>query len=133
MTGSHDETKAINPTDQVTREEIHFRRIDMRGWLRSDGLYEIEGRVTDTKPHDFKAPNGPKVVPAGEPLHDMGVTLVFDTSMLVHEVRVFMASTPYEPCVDASDSLQVLKGLRIAGGWAGEVRKRLAGPLSCTT
>jgi len=37
----------------VAREELHFRRIDMRGYRRSDGLYEVEGRVTDVKPRDF--------------------------------------------------------------------------------
>lgn len=31
----------------ITREELHFRRIDMRGYRRSDDLYEVEGRVTD--------------------------------------------------------------------------------------
>ena len=36
-----------------TREELHFRRIDMRGYRRSDGLLEVEGRVTDRKPTDF--------------------------------------------------------------------------------
>lgn len=29
----------------VTREELHFRSIEMRGFRRSDGLYEVEGRV----------------------------------------------------------------------------------------
>jgi hypothetical protein len=27
----------------VTREELHFRRINMRGYRRSDGLFEVEG------------------------------------------------------------------------------------------
>ena len=40
--------------DAVTREELHFRRIDMRGWRRSDGLYEVEGRVIDHKPNVYK-------------------------------------------------------------------------------
>lgn len=42
----------------VTREELHFRRIDMRGYRRSDGRYEIEGRVIDRKPHDFASASG---------------------------------------------------------------------------
>ena len=39
----------------VTKEELHFRRIDMRGYRRSDGLFEVEGRVTDRKSYDFAA------------------------------------------------------------------------------
>ena len=38
------------PDEQVIREEIHHCRIEMRGFRRSDGLYEVEGRVTDRKP-----------------------------------------------------------------------------------
>ena len=116
----------------VTREELHFRRIDMRGWRRSDGLYEVEGRVTDRKPYAFKAPNGPKVVPANEPIHDMGVKLVFDENMLVHDVVAFTDSAPYQDCYAAGQTLEVLKGVRIASGWSGEVHRRLGGEKSCT-
>ncbi len=80
----------------VTRKEIHFRRIDMRGYERSDGLYEVEGRVTDRKPHDFTAPgHGGRATLANEPIHDMGVALVFDGEFLVHEVRTFSEAFPY--------------------------------------
>ena len=116
----------------VTREELHFRRIDMRGWRRSDGLYEVEGRVIDQKPQVYKSPNGFKVVPPGEPIHDMGVKLVFDEDMLVHSVSAFTASAPFDDCFAAGKSLQTIKGLRIAGGWSSEVRRRLGGAQSCT-
>ena len=117
---------------EVTRREMHHRRIDLRGWGRSDGLYEVEGRVTDRKPHDFKSPSGTKVVPAGEPMHDMGAKLVFDAGMLVHEVTAFTSAAPHEDCFDAGPTLQALKGLRMAAGWGSEVRKRLGGAQSCT-
>ena len=123
----------ISPDDEsVTREELHFRRIDMRGWRRSDGLYEVEGRVIDRKPHVYKSPNGFKVVPAGEPIHNLGVKLVFDEDMLVHSVAAFTESAPYDDCFAAGQSLQAIKGLRIAGGWSSEVRRRLGGAQSCT-
>ena len=61
------------PNAGVTREELHFRRIDMRGYRRSDGLLEVEGRVTDRKPNDFTPYSGGRHVPAGVPVHDMGV------------------------------------------------------------
>lgn len=117
---------------EVTREELHFRRIDMRGWRRSDGLYEVEGRVTDRKPHDFTSPNGTKLVPAGTPMHDMGVRLVFDDAMVVRAVSTFTESAPYADCLMGGEALQSLKGLRIAGGWSREVRTRLGGAQSCT-
>ena len=118
--------------DDVTREELHFRRIDMRGWRRSDGLFEVEGRVIDRKPHAFKSPSGFKVIPANEPLHDMGVKLVFDENMLVHDVVAFTTSAPYADCFGAGNALQTIKGLHISGGWSREVSRRLGGTQSCT-
>jgi len=113
------------------REELHFRRIDMRGYKRSDGLYEIEGRMTDRKPHAFVPISGDKLVPAHQPLHDMGVRLVFDEHMVVHEVATFMDAKPYDACSGADRALQAMKGVKIASGWSREVRERLGGASSC--
>ena len=122
----------IESAPPVTREELHHRRIEMRGFRRSDGLYEVEGQVTDRKPHDFTSPNGFKKVPAGEPIHDMGVTVVFDENMTVREVRAFTSAAPYESCFEAPGTLQTLVGLRMAAGWTSEVRKRLSGAACCS-
>ena len=67
----------------TTRDELHFRRIDMRGFRRSDGLFGIEGRVIDRKPHDLLFASG-RGVPADEPIHDMGDRLVFEAELRVH-------------------------------------------------
>lgn len=120
------------PATDVTREELHFRRIDMHGFQRSDGLYEIEGRVTDRKPYDFSPGGAGPLVPANQAIHDMGVRLVFDDQMVVHDVQTFMEATPYLECRDGSQALQSLKGLRISNGWNKEVRSRLSGARSCT-
>ncbi len=116
----------------VTRKELHFRRIEMRGWERSDGLYEVEGHVTDQKPYVFTAVSGGKVVPAGEHIHDMGVKLVIDLEMQVLEVSTFTTSAPYHDCMSAGTALQSLKGQRIASGWSSEVRRLLGGAQCCT-
>ena len=41
-------------TDSVTREELHHRKVDLRFFRRSDALYEVEGRLVDTKTHPFR-------------------------------------------------------------------------------
>jgi len=117
---------------EVALEELHFRRIDMRGFRRGDGLYQLEGRVTDRKPHDFVAVSGDQRVPAGEPVHDMGVRLVFDDDLVVRAVETFTEAAPYGPCPEGGRALQALKGLRMASGWSKEVRRRLGGERSCT-
>lgn len=129
-----DGTSAIDAQFQhsLVREELHFRRIDMRGFRRNDGLFEVEGRVTDRKPCDFTFAGGGKTVPANEPIHNMGVRLVFDESLLVVEVNTFTESAPYAPCPEGGQALQSLVGLRMTGGWNKEVRNRISGSRSCT-
>ncbi|MFM0228049.1 DUF2889 domain-containing protein [Paraburkholderia dipogonis] len=115
----------------VSREELHFRRIDMRAYLRGDGLYEVEGRVTDRKPHKFTPASGGRTFEAGEPLHDMGVRLVFDETMTVREVHTFTDAAPYGPCSNGGNELQSLKGMQIGRGWNSEVKRRLADARTC--
>jgi hypothetical protein len=62
----------------------------------------------------------------------MGVKLIFDKNMLVHSVAAFTASAPFDDCFAAGQSLQTIKGRRIAGGRSSEVRRRLGGAQSCT-
>lgn len=131
MTSSSKSTILATDAD-VERKELHFRRIDMRGFRRSDGLFEVEGRVIDQKPHQFKPASSNRLVPAYEPIHDMGVCLVFDAAMVVHDVRTFTDAAPYSVCPEGGHALQSLKGVRIAAGWSREVRNRLSGARSCT-
>lgn len=119
--------------DSGPREELHFRNIEMRGYRRADGLYEIEGRIVDRKPQAFRPPGGERIVEAGEPIHDMGVRLVIDDDMLVHDAIAFTAASPYPTiCPDAGPSLAAVKGLSIVAGWSNEVKRLLGGQRSCT-
>jgi hypothetical protein len=131
MSDPESETNASSDAD-VTREELHFRRIDMRGFRRSDGLYEVEGRVIDRKPHDFSPGGIGTVVPANQPVHDMGVRLIFDDQMIVRDVETFMDATPFAICRGGGEALRSLKGLQIGSGWNREVRSRIAAAESCT-
>lgn len=121
----------MKPVDNITREELHFRRLDFRGWRRSDGLFEVEARLLDSKPHDFAPPSGSRVVPANEAIHDLGLRLVFDEDLVVQAVSSFVHAFPYPPCPRGGDSLQALVGLRIGAGWSTAVRQRLPASETC--
>ena len=69
----------------VEREPLHHRNIDMRGYRRSDGFYDIEGRITDIRAYDFSPEKG-RMINANTPLHDMWVRLRIDLEMEIHEV-----------------------------------------------
>lgn len=118
--------------DDVTRQELHLRQIEMRGWRRSDGMFEVEGRLTDRKPRDHVIARGDRVLPAGQPLHDMGVRIIYDAQMRVHDVHTFTLAAPYAPCPEGGLALRTLIGQRMVNGWSKVVRERVGGARSCT-
>jgi hypothetical protein len=118
--------------EPVTREPLHHRQIDMRVYKRSDGLFEASAHLTDTKSRDFKPHAGDHTFRTGSPIHDMGVTLIFDIDMTVRSVETFMASHPYVSCPGGGDSLNALIGVRIGAGWNSKVRAMLPNCDTCT-
>jgi hypothetical protein len=114
-----------------TRHELHRRSIDLRGFRRADGLYDIEARLVDTKTEDL-AVGGGRVVRSGEAVHDMAVRLVVDADLNVKQVFAATEAAPHAICPAASGTLQCLVGLRIGPGWSKAVRERLAGRHGCT-
>lgn len=115
----------------VEREELHLRSIQMRGWRRADGDYEIEGRLTDTKTRPIHPPGRERPVPAGEPVHDMWVRMIVDEHLLVKDVVAATDASPYPECPGAAGALAALRGARIASGWTARV-KALLGKHACT-
>lgn len=128
---SHARTPLLSDAD-VARDELHFRRIDMRGYQRSDGYFELVGRVTDRKTDDFSPRGGEKFVPANEPIHDMGVRLVFDENLTVLDIQSFTEAAPYPQCALGGLALRTLIGERMSKGWTKAVRSRLGGNHACT-
>jgi hypothetical protein len=115
----------------TSRQPLHTRAIELNGYKRSDGLFEIEGRLKDTKPFDFQPPSGNKVVRAGEPVHDMAVRIVFDEDMKVHDILAVSDALPYDGCAGGPDTLKALIGLNMSRGWSSAVRERLSGAAGC--
>jgi hypothetical protein len=114
------------------REEIHHRQVDLRFYKRTDGLYEVEGRLIDTKSHPFRRQLANDDLPPGTALHDIVVRMIIDESMVVHDVQAHMGATPFAVCAGASETLRPLRGLNIASGWNKRVRELLGGAASCT-
>lgn len=121
-----------SPSAHVTREPVHHRRLDFHGFSRSDGLFEIEAHVTDSKPREFTPPSGARRVAPGAPIHDMVVRVVFDRDMIIQAIETRMDAHPYPSCIGGGDTLQSLVGVRLGRGWNAEVRKRLPSGDTCT-
>lgn len=125
-------TRQERNEDHVTRQEIHHRQIDFKGYQRDDGLFEVEAHLTDCKSFDFTPPGGTTMFPAHTPIHDLYVRVIFDQDMLIRNVLTNFVAHPYFTCIGGGDKLKAIIGLRIGAGWNLEIRKRLPACESCT-
>ncbi len=61
-------------TSPSEREPVHTRTITCEGYERDDGLYDIDGWLTDTKSYAYTSTDRGEVN-AGVPVHGMGLRL----------------------------------------------------------
>ena len=114
------------------RKPMHTRHVECRGYLRDDGLWDIEGHLVDTKPFDMPNEDRGGAIAAGVPLHEMWIRLTVDTDLVVHEVEASTDHGPYSICGNIVDNFKVLKGLTIKAGWTQKTRELLGGRKGCT-
>src|SRR5690606_35863619 len=74
---SHKPRTVMPLSPAVPRRHIHTRRIECRGYLREDGLWDIEAWLEDSKTYAFDNETRGEVQPGG-PVHDMVARLTVD-------------------------------------------------------
>ena len=116
------------------REKKHHRRIDCEGYLRRDGLYDIEVHMVDTRTYDcsYDEFHRDGLIRAGEPVHDMWLRFTIDLDFQIHDVQAASVQTPFAVCPNAAAAMRELIGLRIGGGWLKQARERVGPAVSCT-
>lgn len=115
----------------VGRQHLHTRRVTCQGFFREDGLWDIEGRITDEKSYEHANEwRGP--LKAGDFVHDMSIRLTIDDRFFIVDVEAVTDKSPYRMCGDIAPDFRKLIGLRIGGGFHKAVRERLGGIHGCT-
>jgi hypothetical protein len=113
------------------REPLHSRDIVLRGYQRTDGLYDIEAQLTDTKTYGFgNLDRG--YVRSGEPIHGMWIRLTVDERRNIVACEAASDHTPYSICPTAAPNFARLAGLQIRPGFLKEATKRVGGTHGCT-
>ncbi len=114
------------------REALHTRTIEMRGYRRADGLFEVEGVLRDVKTHALPLDPPGDPVPPGEAIHDISVRLTFDDDLVVRDAVAAFDAQPYGDCLGAAPKIGALRGAAMKAGWRKEVQARLGHELGCT-
>jgi Protein of unknown function (DUF2889) len=116
----------------TSRRHMHTRSITCEGFLRDDGLWEVEAWLRDTKPFSQPASQFRGELKPGDPVHDIGLRLAIDETMTIHEAEAMMRGTPYATCVDVEPILARLVGERIGPGWREAIRHKISRLETCT-
>ena len=115
----------------IGRQHLHTRRVVCQGFFRDDGLWDIEGRITDEKSYEhaneWRGPLKP-----GDFVHDMSIRLTLDHKFTIVDVEAVTDKSPYSVCGNVAPDFKKLIGLRIGGGFHRAVRERLGGVHGCT-
>jgi hypothetical protein len=113
------------------REPLHRRAIDIRGYRREDGLYDVEAHLVDTKSYPFVNEDRGTIEP-GEALHGMWLRLTLREDMEITACEASSDFTPYGICPGAAPNFARLAGLRIGPGFNRAVQERVGGAEGCT-
>jgi hypothetical protein len=114
------------------RNAIHIRRVECQGFQREDGLWDIEGHMTDVKTHVHHRRDGGHLRAAGEPIHDMWMRLTIDLDFVIHGCEAVTEAAPYRGCGDITPDFKALIGLKIGPGWRRRTMEVLGGTRGCT-
>lgn len=116
----------------AARKLAHTRTYDCKGYEREDGLWDIEGRLIETKPFSLRMNLGSRELAAGEAMHDMWMRITIDDDLNIHDAIAATDAGPFAPCGDITHKFGQLKGKRIGRGWTKELREIFGGPHGCT-
>ena len=116
----------------VARKLAHTRVVTCHGYRRDDDLWDIEGRIVDTKPYRFKNRDRGGWIEADEALHDISIRLTVTLELEVVDVDAVIDASPYNYCKSAMEMARNLIGLRIAPGWSEKSKRAMGASRGCT-
>jgi hypothetical protein len=129
----HDSWRITVPlTQPVSRELAHTRVVTCHGYRREDDLWDIEGRIVDTKPYRFQNRDRGGWIEADEALHDMSIRLTINLDLEVIDVDAVIDHSPYNYCKSISSIARNLIGLKIAPGWTQKSKQAMGANRGCT-
>lgn len=114
------------------RKLIHSRQVSCKGYVREDGLWEVEGHLADVRSVDCLSKRREILVRAGDTLHGMRLRITVDETMCIVDAQAVTEHSPHGECRSVGDAYAALKGLTIGPGFLSVARERFRGARGCT-
>ncbi|HEV2038707.1 MAG TPA: DUF2889 domain-containing protein [Casimicrobiaceae bacterium] len=115
----------------VVRTRLHARRVTYEGFQRDDGLFDIEGHLTDVKDQDFALLTGLRT--AGEAIHDMWVRVTIASDYVIRAIEVKTDAMPYPgACDQITPAYSALVGVNLLHGFRKALYAAMGGVRGCS-
>lgn len=119
------------PPAACTRQASHTRTITVRSYARSDGLWDIEGHLTDIWPEPVHKADG--LLPAGQPMHAMWLRLTVDRTATIVAAQAVTDAGPYDAaCATIAPDYGQLVGVQVARGYKDAIKRLFGRTAGCT-
>ncbi len=119
------------PAPKSPRAPRHIRSIQAQAFEREDGLWDIDTRITDTKPRIVELASGSRA--PNEAIHDLWLRITVDTQLNIVDADAVSDAVPYPGyCNTIGPAYKRLIGLNLMKGFRQALRERLAGTEGCT-
>jgi hypothetical protein len=113
------------------RKRLHERAVTYEGFVREDGLFDIEARLVDTKDHDYTLLSG--VRRRGMPVHEMAVRVTIDRHCSIRDIEVRTDWMPYPgDCNRIESAYRRLVGASLVDGFRKTLYGAMGGVKGCT-
>lgn len=110
---------------------VHQRKINVNGYVRADGQYDIEAELTDHKTYSFPSDFRGTVTP-DLPVHHMILRITITPERIITGAEAITVTGPYSVCPKANEVFDELVGLKIGPGWRRQVQAAIGGRHGCT-
>lgn len=115
----------------TSRKLIHQRRIHCNGYLRDDGLWDIEAHLTDDK--GYPLPTLQRgILPVGDLVHDIWLRLTLNNDLVIQQAEASLETTPFKRCPEIEPNVSRLIGLKIKSGWTSKAIPLIGGIQGCS-
>ena len=119
------------PDPKSPRTRAHHRRIDVEGFVRDDGLFDLDARLTDLKDIDYPLSSGMRK--RGDPVHDLFIRVTIDPQFNIVDVAACSDWVPYPGACDTiGPAYRQLIGLNLVRGFRRTVGEMFADVRGCS-
>ena len=116
--------------ENLKGKKIHTRDIDIATYECGDEKIIVEGKLKDDRLITSYPISGQTRHPGA--VHNMTIQMLIECSTItIQEMHVEMPCVPHEECVETSEGLSKIKGLKISPGFTSNVKRALGGKRGC--